>query len=117
MGKKLIYTQTNPLFVNDIGGGGGGGGTPGTVANGQTSVATAGTAVALAGTTTIQSISVRANTGNTNNIYVGNASVSSSNGFILAAGEGVSFDIDDPAKVFIDSDTNGEGVSFLTVAA
>lgn len=79
---------------------------------------TAGTAVQLNGGTSISvpngsALAVRAAGGNTGNIYVGDSGVSSSNGFVLGAGESVSMPIDDVSKVHIDSDNDGEGVSWI----
>lgn len=89
-----------------------------TIHNGQDSVTTAGTAVQLNGGTSISvpngsTVAVRADGANTGNIYVGDADVSSSNGFILGAGESVSMPIDDVSKIHIDADNNTEGVSWI----
>lgn len=81
--------------------------------NGKTTVTTAGTRVPLAASTASTSITIRALSTNTGLIYVGNSSVSSSNGFQLSARETVSMDLDNLAKVFIDSSVNGEGVTYI----
>lgn len=86
-----------------------------TILNGQKTVATAGTAEALAASTACKWVIVKALTSNTGNVYVGNSSVSSSNGYILEPGEAISLDVDDLATVYIDVDTNGEGVSYIGV--
>ena len=83
--------------------------------SGQKSVTTAGTAVALASSTEIISVVIKAKSGNTGNIYVGDSTVDSSTGYILGPGDAVSFDMTDLAAVYIDSDVNGEGVSWLAV--
>lgn len=90
---------------------------PSTVHNGQQSVSTAGTAEALNGGTslTVKSITIKADGGNGGNIYVGDSSVTSSNGFVLSSGESVSLAIDDVSTVFIDADNSGEGVSWVAV--
>jgi len=85
----------------------------GTVGNGQKTVATAGTAESLGASTTIRSITIKALANNSNNVYIGDSSVSSSNGFVLDAGDTISLDIDNLADIYIDVDTNGEGVSFI----
>lgn len=88
--------------------------TPATVYNGQKAVTTAGTAEALGSSTTLTAgVTVKALAANTNNVYVGDSSVDSSNGYVLDAGESVFIEVDDLAKVFIDVDTNGEGVSYI----
>jgi len=85
----------------------------GTVGNGQKTVTSAGTAEALGSSTAIDSITIKALATNTGNIYVGSSSVDDTNGFVLDAGDTVSLDIDNLADVYIDADTNGEGVSFI----
>lgn len=88
------------------------------LAHGQDSVTTAGTAVQLNGGTSLTipdgaELVVRADGGNAGNIYVGDSDVSSSNGFVLGAGESVSLPTSDVNNVYIDSDNDGEGVSWL----
>ena len=93
----------------------------------QKSVAAAGTAESIyaAGSLEVSELSVKAKSTNTGLIFIGNSSVDSSNGYILAAGESFSFSnlllsrrgavTDDPFidmnTVYIDSGTNGDGVS------
>ena len=85
-----------------------------TLFNGQTPVTVAGTAEALSGPQALMNgVLVKALDDNTNLVYVGNASVDSTNGYILLADASVFVEIDDLAKVFIDVDTAGEGVSWL----
>ena len=96
---------------------GGGATTPGTLVNAQKTVTTAGSAEALAITTTIQSITIKALSTNTGIIYIGDSTVASGNGFELESGEILSLEIDDPAKIFADTSVDGEGVSFVTLAA
>ena len=90
---------------------------PTAIISGQKSVTTAGTAVALSSnTSTIKAVMIKANSGNTNNIYVGNdgaGDVSSSNGYILAAGEEIIVYCDSLTEIYLDADTNGEGVSYI----
>jgi predicted secreted Zn-dependent protease len=86
-----------------------------TVISGQKAVTTAGTEVVLDSSTAVLSVTVKAKHGNTNMIYVGTNPVSSSTGFVLDAGEAVSLDVDNLADVYIDADTNGEGVSYIAV--
>ena len=83
------------------------------IINGQKTVTAAGTAEVLATTTTIRSVTIKALPGNTNNVYVGDSSVSSSNGFVLDAGESIDLDLDNLATIYLDVDTNGEGVSYV----
>ena len=87
--------------------------------SGQKTVAAAGTAVAL-GTALIHGpLIVKALLANTNNVYVGNdgaGDVTSANGIELDAGEVVVFDqVSSLSTLFVDADTNGEGVSWLAL--
>lgn len=63
---------------------------------------------------------VKALLANTNNIYVGNVSedVASGNGLELDAGEVIIFNyVGDLNNIWIDSDTDGEGVSWLLLGS
>lgn len=88
---------------------------PTTVLNGKKTVTTAGTRVVLASSTVAKSVTIKALTANTGTIYVGDSSVSASNGYALAAGDSVSLDIANLTTVNIDSSVNGEGVTYLGV--
>jgi len=88
-----------------------------TVYNGQKTVTAAGTAEALASTTSIKSVTIQALRSNTGNIYVGDSSVDSTNGFVLSPGASVATEIDDLATIYIDADINGEGVCYIAVGA
>lgn len=89
-----------------------------TLVSGQTAVAAAGTEVVFttAGTVT-RTVIIKALATNTGNIYVGNDGtnhVASTTGLVLAAGEGVSIDIDhSKTPVYVDSAVNGEGISWI----
>lgn len=94
----------------------------GTVEHGQDSVTTAGTSVQLNGGTSVSipdgaALTVRADSGNAGNIYVGDGSVSASTGFVLGAGESVSVHVADVTDIHIDADNNGEGVSWIVEAS
>lgn len=88
---------------------------PTTFSSAQQNVTMAGTRVQLS-TNTCVAVTVKAKSTNTGLIYVGDVSVTSSNGFILSAGESVSFAITNTNKVYIDSSINGEGISYSYVA-
>jgi hypothetical protein len=82
------------------------------LANFQKTVTAAGTAEILFAATETKKIWIKALSGNTNNVYVGTSTVDSSNGLVLAPGEGVVLDVDhSTTNIYIDVDTNGEGVS------
>lgn len=85
--------------------------------SGQKAVTAHGTAVAL-GTQAINGpLMVKALLANTNNVYVGNdgaGDVTSANGMQLDAGEVIIFSyVGNLSSIYIDSDTDGEGVSWL----
>jgi hypothetical protein len=82
--------------------------------NGQKYVTSAGTRVALASSTAIyHSVTIMAQSGNSGWIYIGNSSVSNSNGYILDAGETVTIEIANLSTIYVDSSVNGEGVSYI----
>ena len=86
--------------------------------HGQDTVTTAGSAEPLNGGTSLTlpngaELAVRANSGNGGDVFVGDSNVESTNGFILGAGESVSLAIEDVSSVYIDVETNGEGVSWI----
>lgn len=85
---------------------------------GHDTVATAGTAEALNGGTSLTVpkgaiLKVKALSGNTDLVYVGDSGVSSANGYELNAGEEVRLKVDDVATVYIDVAVNGEGVCWI----
>lgn len=87
-----------------------------TIADGRTTVTTAGTRVALASSTACKNVAITAITSNTGIVVVGGSTVvaalASRRGTPLYAGDTICFDIDNLADVFIDSTVNGEGVTF-----
>lgn len=88
---------------------------PTTIFNGKTLVTTATTRVVLASSQAIKSVTIKALSTNGGVIYVGDTSVSSTNGFQLSAGDSVSMDIANLNTVNIDSSVNGEGVTYFAV--
>jgi len=85
------------------------------VMSGRKTVAVAGTAEPLGPDTEILSVTVKALSGNSGNIYVGDEDVNSGNGYVLAPGEAVDVEIDNLKKVYIDADVSGDGVCWLAV--
>lgn len=84
------------------------------VFSGKTIVTTAGVRVQLSSNTS-QAVTIKALSTNTGIIYIGNVSVSASNGHQLSAGDSESFDVSNTNIVYIDSSVNGEGVTFLGI--
>ena len=83
--------------------------------HGQTTVTTAGTAVLLIDATTeIQTLTIKALSGNEGDVYVGKSTVDSTNGFIMEPGSTLSIDHDNAKdNIYIDSDSDGDGVSYF----
>lgn len=89
----------------------------GQIFNDVKTVTTAGTRVQISTTSRpVTGVIIRALSTNTGTIYVGNATVASSNGFPLLMGEAISIPINNLNKVYIDSSVNGEGVRYIAVA-
>ena len=78
----------------------------------QLNVTTAGSRVQL-GTNACKSVTIKAKTTNTGNIFVGNVTVTSANGFILGSGDSISLDVSNTNLIYIDSSVNGEGISYI----
>lgn len=77
-------------------------------------VTTAGNRVALASSQAVRSVCIKALITNTGYIYVGDSSLSSTNGFQLLAGDTVSLDISNLNTIYIDSSVSGEGVTYIS---
>lgn len=88
---------------------------PSAVYSGQKTVTSHGTAEALGAAQAITGVLyVKALSTNTGNAYLGGASVDSSNGWILSAGEiSPPILVDNVSKIFIDVDVDGDGVCWF----
>jgi len=86
------------------------------VGEGRKVVAAAGTAVALASDTQCQKVDIQAELDNVGVICVGGSGViaaaATREGIALEKKETYSLEIDNLSKVYIDSEQNGEGVTF-----
>lgn len=85
---------------------------------GQDTVTTAGTAVPLNGGESLTvpdgaSLAIRANSDNSNTVYIGDSSVDSSTGLEKTPGDGVSLNVTDVSTVYVDADGAGDGVSWI----
>lgn len=85
------------------------------IGNGKTTVTSPGSSVQLASSTSTSSITIKALATNTGTIYVGSSSVSSANGFQLAAGDTLSLDLNNLNKVYLDASVGGEGVTYVYI--
>ena len=93
--------------------------TPTTISSEKT-VTTSGTEVALATTQRVKTVTIRAKVGNTGNIYVGGVGVATTTNDGLAPGDALTITAKnwlDLADIYIDADTNGEGVDFYALKA
>lgn len=84
------------------------------ISNNQVTVASAGTRVQLSSVSTgIHTVVIKALAANSGKIYVGNSAVSSSNGFELSAGEGITITVNNLNIVYIDAGTSGDKVCYV----
>ena len=89
---------------------------PSTLLHNLVTVTTAGTEVQVSATSVpIKGITIKALAANTGTMYVGSSTVASTNGYPLAAGQAISFDISNLNTVWVDASVNGEKVSYLAV--
>lgn len=87
---------------------------PTVIYNGVSTVAAAATAEILAASQAIQSgVRIKALIANTGDVYVGDASVSAANGYVLDSGDEIFIEIANLATVYLDVSVNGEGVSYI----
>ena len=90
-----------------------------TAISGQKTVAAAGTAEALGSALIHGPLMIKALLANSNNVYIGNdgaGDVTSANGIELDAGEVAIFNhVGSLANLIVDVDTNGEGVSWISL--
>jgi len=89
---------------------------PTTMGDGAKAVTTAGTQVVLASSTACKRVYITGKAANTNKIYIGGSSISSSTGTFIYASQTIIIDTSNLANIWIDADTNGEGVQFTYVA-
>ena len=87
--------------------------------SGQKTVAATGVAEVLGSQVINGPLMIKALLANTNNAYIGNdgaGDVASTNGLELDAGEVVVFDfVGNLSSLWVDVDTNGEGVSWIVL--
>jgi len=92
---------------------------PETIGSGRKVITTAGTAVQLSTTLTIGGVIIVAEFTNLGIVCVGDSGViadeSTRTGVPLNAGDGVIITIDDISKIWIDSTSNGDGVTYTMV--
>ncbi len=84
-----------------------------TIYNNKKTVTTAGTRVTLNASQAVSGVTITALVTNTDLIFVGNATVASTNGIQLRPGGSVTLDIQNLNTVNLDSVVSGEGVTFI----
>ena len=87
---------------------------------GEKTVTAAGTAEAIAAANRVKSIVIIAKAGNTGQVYLGGSDIASTTNDGLDAGETLSIEAVgwmDLANIYLDVDSNGEGVDFYAVKA
>jgi hypothetical protein len=94
------------------------------VVTAEVTVTTAGTAVAL-GSVKVPFVTILALPANAGEVYVGQSTVSSTDGFTLEAGKGLSLNDPDPtttgdkydlSEIYVDSANNGDKVRIIYAA-
>jgi len=82
----------------------------------QVTVGTTSTRLTSVDTHLMRGVLIKADNDNTGNVYVGGVpSVTTSNGFRLAAGEGVLIEIDNANKVYMIADASNQKVHVIGV--
>lgn len=85
-----------------------------TLGNGSKTVTTAGTRVQLSDISIpCKKVTIQGLVANTNAIYVGDSSVSSSNGYVLYATQSFTITPNNLNLVYLDAAVSGEGVTYL----
>lgn len=92
---------------------------PSAITSGRKTVTSAGTAEALVGSATpCKYVMVSALLGNTNQVVIGDSGVKATTGatqegiILIPGNDPVRIDIDDVSLLYVDAQTNGEGVAF-----
>jgi len=111
MGKRFVELSGRGSGIPDY--------APETIGSGRQVIPTAGTAVQLASTLTIGGIIIVAEFTNTGIVCVGDLNVVAAEltrqGVPLNAGDGVIICIDNISKIWIDSTSDGDGVTYTMV--
>lgn len=91
-----------------------------TLVSSEKTVTASGTAETLSSSQRVKSVTVVAKTGNTGQVYVGGSDVASTTNDGLAPGDALEVGSEewlDLNDIYVDVDTNGEGVDFYGVKA
>lgn len=86
------------------------------IGDGSKTVATAGTREALSSTSvSCRYVIITALSSNTNSVYLGGSTIAAGRGRPLVSLQSEKLDVNNLNKIFLDVDTNGEGVSYVYV--
>lgn len=93
-----------------------------TLRSGEKTVTTAGTAVAIASAQLVRSVTIVAKDDNTGKVYIGGSDVASTTNNGLAPGDVLELNSRGPAAIdladiYVDADTNSEGVDYYAAKA
>lgn len=82
---------------------------------GTKNVTTSGTAEQLDTATVNSYVKIKALSGNTGDVYIGDSTVTTTNGYPLSAGEEIKLNVTDLSNISLDVDTDGEGVKYIGI--
>jgi len=83
--------------------------------HGQVDVGTSAVQLTTSATPCKFGVVVKADDDNSGNVYVGGSGVTTSNGFRLGAGQGISLEIDDASKIYVIADSSGQKVHWIAI--
>ena len=83
--------------------------------HGQQTVGTSAVQLTSTAHIVVFGVLVKADNGNTGNVYVGWKGVTTSTGFRLSAGEGIFIEVDNPTKVYLIADADNQKVYWVGV--
>ena len=89
---------------------------PATVISTGQVVTNAGARVQLNANLPCMVVSIAAKPANTGNVFLGDVTVTSANGRILAPGASIDIAIDNLNRIYLDVAVNGEGVSYMALS-
>ena len=91
-----------------------------TLVSSEKTVSVSGTAEALSSSQRVKSVTIIAKSGNTGQVYVGGSDVATTTNDGLDSGDAIEITAEnwmDLADIYLDVDTNGEGVDYYGVKA
>ena len=91
-----------------------------TLVSSEKTVSASGTAEALSSSQRVKSVTIIAKSGNTGQVYVGGSDVATATNDGLDSGDAIEVNAEswmDLADIYLDVDTNGEGVDYYGVKA